>query len=223
MKTLISLLFLAASYFTQAQPSTPLVIKDSVKIEMKIEKHLWEDNNTYQFIAISISGLPEINTFISREASDSINSLIIRDSFGGGYGPVIPMSRNKTFYPVHTIKEIVYDSISKINAISEYHLLKHTSLFLLDDFDDIKNKDTLILFSRGCFGYQRQSYAACDNFTVPFIFDKSSLQIDNDFPIADENWYNEWLKSEPEEHSDARTIYNYGDIHKGFEFYLEKN
>ena len=134
------------------------------------------------------------------------------------------MSRNKTFYPVHTFKEMVSDSISKThNSISKSDLVKHTSLFLLDDFDELKNKEALILFSRGCFGYQRQSYADCKNFTSKFVFDKSSLHTDNNLPIADKNWYNKWLNSAPEEHSDGREIYQYGDLHKDFESYLNKN
>ena len=83
----IYLLLILCSCFAQAQNYMPLVAIDSVKTDIKVEKHVWVDGNTYLFIAISITGLPEINTVYSNQPSDSINSsIIIRDSFGGGYG-----------------------------------------------------------------------------------------------------------------------------------------
>ena len=208
---LTSLLLILVSCITQAQDFAPLVIKDNVHIELAIEKHLWLDSNTYQFIAISVTGLPEINTIYSQQSTDTINladlpSLINRDPFSGGYGPAIPISRNQTFQPIKTIKEIVYDTISKSNKV------KYTSLFLLDDFNKIKRRETLILVSRGCFGHQRQSYADCNNFTSVFHIDKTLLDTDNSCPIADENWYEEWLKNASKDYRDSRMTNQYGEI-----------
>lgn len=132
-------------------------------------------------------------------------------------GPAIPISRTHAFQPVKTVREIVYSPNSKFNKV------KFTSLFLVDDFDKIRNGDTLILFTRGCFGFQRQSYADCNNFSSYFSFDTTLLTIDQIYPVADSGWYEVWLKNAPRDYIDPRTTDRYKGLHEDYEFYLGKN
>lgn len=168
-----------------------------------------------------MTGLPEVNTIYSAKILDSsdlanIKSISSQDIFSGGYSYVAVISKQQTFNPVKTIKEVVYDSISKANKV------KHTSLFLLDDFDKIKKGETLNIYSRGCFGYQTQSYADCKDFVANLRFDKSLLISSLIYPIADKSWYQEWLKNAPKDFWNPRIANYFGEKHKYFENFLKE-
>lgn len=214
--------FFFVSSFTQAQDFFPVISEGMVQTEFKVEKHVWINGDTFQFVAVSTTGLPDVNTIYSTQSSDSFSisrlpDLVASEPYGGGYGPPIPFSRNQTFQPIKTLKEVVYDSISATNKI------RHTSLFLLDDFDAVKNGETLIIKSRGCFGYHTRSHANCDDFTTTISFSKSLLHSGDSCPIANSAWYREWLTTAPKSYSDARRTNQYGELHKYFDFYLKGN
>ncbi|MBL4649540.1 MAG: hypothetical protein JKY03_07395 [Aureispira sp.] len=199
-------LLVLISNFAKGQYISGLPKKD-VEIEFKIEKHVWLNGKSYQFIAVSVAGLPEINTIYTWESSDD---------YGGGYSPPILISQNQTFQPIKTLKEMVYDSLSKSYKV------RLISLFLWDDFDKIKKWETLFLTCQGVFGYPRQSQAYLDNFVSELNFDKSLLNIDNECSVADKNWYKVWLKNAPNDYWDPRMKGHYQEEHQNFKYFLEK-
>ncbi|CAA6828006.1 MAG: Unknown protein, partial [uncultured Aureispira sp.] len=162
-----------------------------------------------------VIGLPEINTSYTRKPFDTIRLEYI-DAYSGGYGPPVLISRTQTFQPVKTIKEAVYDKLSKANKV------KVTSLFLLDDFKKIKKKETLFLSCQGVFGYPRQSQAYMDNFVSALNVDLSLLSVDRSDLVADKSWYKAWLKNAPKAYWDPRMSGHYHEQHQSFEYFLEK-
>jgi len=203
------------------QDYVPEVQEDSVQIDFDVVEYLWIGSSYYQFVALSVTGLPEINTMYNVDKPDTIDvtnlkSISSQDIFSGGFSFATIISKNQTFNPVKTIKVVVYDSISKTNKV------KHTSLFLLDDFDKINKGETLIIYSRGCFGYQTQSYADCEDFVANLKFDKSLLISGFNSPIADRNWYQEWLKVAPKDYWSPRIANYFGEKHKYFEAYSQR-
>jgi hypothetical protein len=220
-KTILVFSILIIQTGTYAQDYAPSVQQLSVQIDFDVVEHQWIDSSYYQFLALTVTGLPEVNTAYSTKTTDTIDIADVRsisgqDIFSGGYSFVTIISKNQTFNPVKVIKEVVYDPISKINKV------KHTSLFLLDDFDKITKREALIIYSRGCFGYQTQSYADCNDFVADLKFDKSLLLSDSNYPIADNSWYQEWLKDAPEDYWNPRIANYLGEKHKHFKVLSER-
>lgn len=221
IKTILLIVVLLILGETYGQAIAPSIHQDSVQIDIGVIDYQWLDSNYYQFIALSVTGLPEVNTVYSAKTIDSsdlanLKPISSQDIFSGGYSFVGVISEKQTFNPVETIKEIVYDSISKAYKV------KHTSLFLMDDFDKIKKRETLIMYSRGCFGYQTQSYADCKDFVANLIFDKSLLNSRLNYPIADKSWYQEWLKNAPKNYWNPRIANYFGEKHKYYENFLSQ-
>lgn len=188
--------------------------KYDVQIGVKVKKQVWLNGKTYQFIAVSVTGLPEINTSYTRKTSDTID-LRHLDDYGGGYSPPILISQNQTFQPIKTLKEMVYDSLSKS------HKVRLTSLFLWDDFDKVKKWETLFLTCQGVFGYTRRSQAYFDTFVSELNLDKSLLNTDRICLVADKKWYINWLKNAPADYWNPRVKRPYSEEHQNFKHYLE--
>jgi hypothetical protein len=75
----------------------PFVNKD-ISIEVKLEKHLWQDSITYQFLEISIDGLYEVHPLLDFNPFDTtnkidFNSLKEQDYYAGSYGAPILSER----------------------------------------------------------------------------------------------------------------------------------
>jgi hypothetical protein len=213
LKWTLFLLVLISNY-AKGQYVSDLQKKD-VEIEFKIEKHVWLNGKSYQFIAVSVAGLPEINTNYTWESSDTID-LRHLDDYGGGYSPPILISQNQTFQPIKTLKEMVYDSLSKSYKV------RLISLFLRDDFDRIKKWETLFLTCQGVFGYRRRSQAYFDTFVSELNVGKPLLNIDNVSLIADKKWYKSWLKNAPNDYWNPRVKRPYSEQHQNYKYYLEK-
>lgn len=214
----IFIVLLSLSCSAQAQ-HPPVLNKERIHISLEIQEHKWLDAKTYQFIAITVTGLPEVSTEPFRPSNDSLSvskMLSSNDFYNGGYNPIRPLSRDQTFQPVHTLTASIFDTIS------QSYISKHTSLFLVDDFTTLKKGEPLILYSRGCFGYQRSSYAACDNFISELDLDSSLPQIALDIPIADTKWYEAWLKDAPEGYSDPKIENSFYREHKNYEAYIKE-
>lgn len=214
----ISIVLLSLSCSAQAQ-HPPVLNKERIHIALEIQEHEWLDAKTYQFIAITVTGLPEVSTEPFRPSNDTISiskMLSSNDFYSGGYNPVRPLSRDQTFQPVHTLTASIFDTISQSN------ISKHTSLFLVDDFATLKKGEPLILYARGCFGYQRSSYASCNNFVSEFYLNTSLLHIEPGIPIADTKWYEAWLKDAPEGYSDLKIENSFYREHKNYEAYLKE-
>lgn len=211
---LVFLLLIFASNFAKGQ-YVPLGI--NVQIETKLEKHLWLDGKEYQFIAVSVTGLPEINTAYSWQPSDTITDYLIDlDPYSGCYSSPVLLSRKETFHPTKTMKETVYDSLSKSNKV------KLTSLFLWDDFENVKKKETLFLTCHGVFGYSNRSQAYFDTFVSKLILNRTLLKLSDNCLLADKKWYKKWLKSAPADYWDPRVRGSYSNQHQNFEQYLKK-
>lgn len=210
----IVLFLLLTSNFASGQ-HIPGLSRPNVQIEIKVRTHQWLNEKSYQFIAVSVTGLPEINTSYTRETSDTIN-LRDLDDYGGGYSPPILISRSQTFQPITTLKETVYDSLSKSNKV------RLTSLFLWDDFDKIKRWETLFLSCQGVFGYARRSQAYFDTFVSELNFDKVLLDLDAICFVANKKWYKEWLKNAPDDYWNPRKNRPYSEQHQNYKQYLEK-
>lgn len=220
----IKILFLFAILLFQRSIFGQDYVPVSVQIDFGVVEYQWIDSSYYQFVALSLTGLPELNTIYSVENQDTIDMVNLKsistfssqDIFSGGYSFATIISKNQTFNPVRTIKEVVYDSIAQTNKV------KHTSLFLLDDFDKISKGETLIIYSRSSFGFVTQSHTYSHNFVSKLRFDKSLLISSFDYPIADDIWYQEWLKVAPKEYWNPRIANYFGEKHKYFETYLKE-
>lgn len=210
------LLLLVTSHFAKGQYISGLS-KLNPQIDVKVKTHLWLDGKNYQFIAVSVTGLPEINTAYSWQPSDTvINYLIDLDTYGGCYSPPVLLSRNETFHPIKTMKETVYDSLSKSNKV------RVTSLFLWDDFEKVKKKETLFLTCQGVFGYSNRSQAYFDTFVSELILNGALLKGSDSCPLADKKWYKAWLKNAPTNYWNPRGDRPYSEQHQNYQQYLEK-
>jgi hypothetical protein len=214
--TLTFLLFIFTSGVTLAQDTIPSYKRENIKVETKVEKHLWVDSNIYQFIEISIIGLPEIDPFLNDRYIRDSNSIRLFDELSGGYDPPIVISRKETFIPVKRLKEVIYDSISKSRIVT----LK--SLYLIDDFKHLKSKDSLLLISQGIFGYPLQSGYYSDNYISNINLNKIILNVDKCCPIANSNWYKDWLRNAPKDYWDPRLKNHYDKNHQNFEYYFKE-
>lgn len=214
---LVFLLLILASNLAKGQIISGLPLTLDVKVEIKLEQHLWLNGKSYQFIAVSVTGLPEINTAYSWQPSDTITDYLIDlDPYGGYYSSPILLSRKETFHPTKTMRETVYDSLSKSNKV------KLTSLFLWDEFGATKKRQVLFLTCLGVFGYSNRSQAYFNTFVSKLILNRTLLEPSDNCPLADKKWYREWLKIAPEDYWDPRVRGSYSDQHQNFEQYLKK-
>jgi hypothetical protein len=215
------LLLVLASCVANAQRFEISETGVNIKVEAKVEEHQWLDGHSYQFIAISVTGLPEINTNYSQDHFDSLGqislkSLVDMDAYAGGYSAPVLVSQNQSFQPIKTIKEAVYDTLSKSSQV------KVTSLFLLDDFDKVKTRETILVICRGVFGHPRQSMAYFEKFVSACSFENIVLKTNDNVLVANRAWYKKWLKNAPKNYWDPRKSTNNDISPQNFKFYLER-
>lgn len=213
-------LLILLSVSLSAQPNAPIWPTD-VQYKFNIGTYTWTDSNSYQFMVLQVTGLPDINTEYSKiielelSLSDQPAFTWQQDPYSGGYGYVSLISKDQTFAPVMVLKEVVYDSVSG------FHQIQHTSFFLTDDFDRIKQDEILVLYSRGGFGYVSQNHMDMIDYTQGFRFDKSDLIRNGDQPLADNKWYAAWIAQAPPGYWDPRKSEHVEDLHQYYDDYMQ--
>jgi hypothetical protein len=125
------------------------------------------------------------------------------------------ISRKQTFYPIKSYKKIIYDSLSRT------HKSKITSLFLVDDFNRVIAKKSLLLISKGTFGYQNKSHINTSEFISEVNYHRSSLKRNNSYPLADRKWYEKWIQNAPKGYWNLRIQYHNSGYDKQYQNYKQ--
>lgn len=188
----------------------PAIDYANVNLEVQIAEHDWQDGNTYQFLEVSIVGLPEMN-------NHSNDTVVVEERlliFGGGFnGPMRILNKKETVYSLKLIHESVYDSVT------QQQKAKKTGLFLIDDFEN--NKDSLLIICSATYGHPTQSQAYFDKYINYIDLNPHVFTIDQSKLIANKKWYAKWEAIEENNRVNQRKAYfgGYGDESINYDHY----